>query len=462
MKLLFNKSINKLLILFLLFVSIITMTSSVSSASSNTLNQIPSSTEKESVSSIKSWHEGIDSQLGGQFRVVGSVSFTDDDSIYSLADSGPYYDGNANFRLKNKTYFNDMIYLTAHYEAVLAGGETRNAQKKIEDMFPNLIEENLISNNINDNYRFFDFSKTLDDENRYILYHRLDRFSLTLHSDWSTLRIGRQAITWGNGLVFNPIDLFNPFAPTDIERDYKMGDDMINAQISYEKIGDLQLLYVPRRDPEDQDVKWTESSLAGKIHFTAGITEFDIITAHHYKDIVAGISSAGYLMDAAWRLDVTWTFIDEDSQKENFLSLIANIDYSWVWSNKNLYGFVELYFNGIGNEKYSETISDPIITERLLRGDLFVLGKKYISTGMQAQAHPLVNVYLTVICNIADPSAVFQPRIIWDAVEDIQLTLGGNINIGPSESEFGGFTIPGTNYAYKTSDTVYLWLTCYF
>ena len=38
---------------------------------------------------------------------------------------------------------------------------------------------------------------------------------------WGVVCVGRQAVTWGNGLIFNPMDLFNPFSPVDIERDYK-------------------------------------------------------------------------------------------------------------------------------------------------------------------------------------------------------------------------------------------------
>ena len=69
---------------------------------------------------------------------------------------------------------------------------------------------------------------------------------MTFERDWGLARIGRQAVTWGNGFLFNPMDLFNPFAPTQIDRDYKIGDDMIFTQFPLKQTGDLQLLYVPR------------------------------------------------------------------------------------------------------------------------------------------------------------------------------------------------------------------------
>ena len=457
-------SLTKLLVIGLLFFSFVSaLPLSVSWASPDFPDQSTPATTEISQPDSKSWYKNIESQWGGQFKVRGSVSWPDDDSIYSLIDSGPLYDGSADFRLKNKTYLNNWIYSTIHYEAVLYGGDTMHTQKKLEELFPNLFEDSLmLGGSINDDRRFFDLTKTIDEDDSHILYHRLDRFSLTLQPDWATIRIGRQALTWGNGLLFNPMDLFNPFAPTDIERDYKVGDDMVTTQFTIEKTGGIQLLYVPRRDPVDHNVKWSNSSLAGKFHFAAGTTEFDIMAAHHYEDFIAGLGSSGYFMDAAWRLDATWTFLYEDTDSNGFLSLVANMDYSWIWWKKNFYGFMEFYFNGIGDENYSEAISDTAITERLIRGDLFVLGRKYLSTGIEMELHPLIKANLTVISNIADPSGIIQPRILWDITGNIQCTFGGSIYCGPSDTEFGGFNIPGTNYSYKAPNVAYIWLTYFF
>ena len=104
-------SCNKLsklhLIGFLLVFSLAGIATGVSWASPDIPDQ--SQPEKNHISQpdSKSWYENIESQWGGQFKIRGSVSWPDDDSIYSLIDSGPLYDGSADFRLKNKTYLND-------------------------------------------------------------------------------------------------------------------------------------------------------------------------------------------------------------------------------------------------------------------------------------------------------------------------------------------------------------------
>jgi len=208
---------------------------------------------------------------------------------------------------------------------------------------------------------------------------------------------------------------------------------------------------VPYRDQATHNVKWSESSIAGKLYFSVGVVEFDIMTAHYYEDFVTGIGSTGFLWMAH---GCHLTLLDKDTDTDGFLSLVANIDYSWIWWKKNFYGFIEFYFNGIGNENYSKAISDPAITERLIRGDLFVLGRKYLSTGIEIELHPLIKANLTLISNLADPSGIIQPHVVFDLTEEIQCTIGGNIYC--SDTEFGGFNMSGTDYLYKSPNSAYL------
>jgi hypothetical protein len=239
---------------------------------------------------------------------------------------------------------------------------------------------------------------------------------------------------------------------------------MVAVQFAMPDMGDLQGLYVPRRNPEDDEVQWNQSALAAKLHFAAATTEFDAMAAKNYDDLVGGIGASGYLSDAAWRLDATWTYVDDTDYegRRDFFSLVANLDYSWIWITKNFYGFIEYYYNGLGQDDYAKAIFDPEYTERLLRGNLFALGKQYLNAQIQAELHPLLNVYFTSISNVEDPSGILQPRAVWDLMQNLQLTVGANIFWGGKDTEYGGFIIPGTNLGSKSPDDAYLWLTYYF
>jgi len=405
-------------------------------------------------------HLDIDDYWGGHLKIYGSASWPSSDSLFNTVESETFYDGYAELRVKNRLFFGDWGDLDTHYEIILSGGDTRRMVRSLMQMNPDLFTDSTATGGIlEDDRRLMDLTGTIDEDEGSVLYHRLDRLALRLFPEWGTVRVGRQAVTWGNGLLFNPMDLFNPFSPADIERDYKVGDDMVSAQFTVPRGGELQFLYVPRRSRVSGDLEWEQSSLAGKFHFSRDTTEFDIMAAEHYGDAVIGLGSTGYLKDAAWRLDGTWTGTDND---DGYLSVAANIDYSWVWGERNWYGFVEFYYNGLSHNQYSEAYRDSAIASRMERGELFTLGRTYLSGHIRVELHPLFNVYVTVIENLADPSGVVQPRAVWDMAEDMQVTFGGSLYHGRKGTEFGGIVIPGTNLIDKPSSNAFLRISYFF
>jgi len=404
----------------------------------------------------------IDTHWGGRIKATGRVAQTDDDTIFEPVGTGTHWDGSFNFRLINETFFSDSVFTEIAYELIGSGGDTVRKTNELKELFPNL-PDNIFFFGIplDDDRRLMDLTDTIADEDSYFLVQRLDRLYLALMPQWGSIKIGRQAITWGNGFIFNSFDLFNPFPPTVIDRDYKVGDDMLNIQTSIPGMGNLQGLYVARRDPDNDSVTTDQASLAGKLQVAAGTTEFEFMGAKHFEDHVAGVGTTGYLGDAAWRVDGTWTFLD-DNDDDDYLSLMANMDYSWVWFDKNFYGFVEYYFNGLGEDDYQDAVLDPAIAERVARGELFALGRHYLSGHIQLELHPLFQVFLTSINNVEDPSGTLQPYATWDITQNLQLTGGVNVSYGAKGTEYGGFKLPGSDIRTKSPDNAYLWLLYYF
>ncbi len=405
----------------------------------------------------------IDMHWGGRLKAIGSATFAKDDTIFEPVGSGTYLNLDTDLRINNEIFFSDWGYFETQYELILNGGETRKKNRELREIFPNFQEGAFfLDTPLDDDNRFMNLTHTIKEENSYILLQRIDRLNLTLKPNWGLARIGRQAITWGNGLIFNPMDLFNPFPPTDIQRDYKIGDDMALAQITLPNTVDLQLLYVLRRDPDTHNVEADQNSLAGLLHFAFGTTEFDVMATRHYDDYVVGSGVTGILGGAAWRADATWTFLDGG---DNYLSVVTNVDYSWAWWAKNFYGMIEYYYNGLGRNNYPQALLNPNIGERIRRGELFVLGKNYMSAEIQAELHPLFSVYLTAINNVKDPSGIIQPRAVWNITQDLDMIIGANIFYGANGdpgSELGGFIIPGTPIHSRSPNSAYLWFNYYF
>ena len=91
------------------------------------------------------------------------------------------------------------------------------------------------------------WSCVIIDENDAVALLHIDRLWLEFTGEELVLRVGRQAISWGNGILFSAFDLFNPFSPTEIDTDYKPGDDLIYSQLLLPGGGDIQALIVARR-----------------------------------------------------------------------------------------------------------------------------------------------------------------------------------------------------------------------
>ena len=413
----------------------------------------------------KEWFDALSPRWGGHFRGRGNASRPDDESVYGLEGSRTRYDGSLEFRFKNKLFFEEWGVLETHYEAFLNGGDTREKGLELERRFPDVFGGGFEAAGVRpveDDRRLLDLTETLDKGNRHILYHRLDRLVLTLQPAWGTVRLGRQALTWGNGMLFNPMDLFNPFAPIDVDRDYKIGDDMALAQVSFEELGEFQLLYVPRRNPVSGDVEWDSSAVAGKYHFFRKSREFELMAARNYETLVLGAGALGYLGATAWRISGTWTFLPEKSDAGNYLRLVANLDYSWVWWERNWYGFLEFYYNGLGEDDYTGALDDSDRIRALDRGEIFTLGRMYLAGHVDLEIHPLVNLFLTGILNLADPSLVFQPRGVWSVTQNLDVMLGATLYAGGPDTEYGGFDLAETDFQIVPADNAYLWLTWYF
>ena len=400
---------------------------------------------------------------GGYLKLRGQASWPDDDSFLGAEDETPFYDGSIEGRLTNRTRFGARAYFDTHYEIILNGGDTRSRESDIGLPVAALQGRTFFSTAPpTDRARLMDLTATIDSNDQRILYHRLDRLVLTVTPSWGSIRIGRQAYSLGNGLIFNPMDLLNPFGPSDIEREYKIGDDLALLQWNAWDRGDLQLLYVQRREPRTQDLRFSRSSTAAVLKTALGSHELTFLATRHFDDYVLGAGATGYFADAAWRLDATYTFLEDGDDQSGYLSMVANMDYSWQWWATNVYGLVEFYYSGIGDDEPDRSLEDEDLNERLARGELFNLGRYYLAQEMRIELHPLVNFFCTNITNLEDPSGFSQPRIVWDIADAWRFTLGGINYYGGDDTEYGGFRISGAPFKFQPADAVYAWLSWYF
>jgi hypothetical protein len=399
-------------------------------------------------------------KFSGEVKAIGSASWPGSDTLIQPEGSKTFYDGLFEGRLKGQAFFTDWVNVDIQDVIGITGGNTRQASgQSATPLF--LSQGDLPGSPPSDDRQLLNMSWTHATGREFVAYDRVDRLALTLKKDALLATLGRQAITWGNGLIFNPMDLINPFGPTDVVREYKVGQDMAFAQVSVGSFANVQLLWAPRRDPDTELVKEEQSAYAVKGHIAVGNTDLDIVAAKNFGDKIIAGGANGQLGGAVWRADVLWTF-PRDGNQSTYLSGVANLDYSWVWWGRNWYGYIEAYYNGAGKYNYGFAVNDTYIQRKINEGVLFTLGKWYGDTTVRVELHPLVNAYLTVISNVEDPSFIVQPRVSWDITRSLRLTAWGNIAAGRKGSEFGGFTVPGTSLTQTPPNGGFAWISYYF
>ena len=312
----------------------------------------------------------------------------------------------------------------------------------------------------NDRRHLVDLSLETADESHFQSILRLDRASIEYIGEKLVLRIGRQAISWGNGLIFQALDPFNPFSPTEIDRDYKTGEDMFYSQWLFDSGSDVQLISVIRRNLQTNDIDENSSSFASKLHARLNLLdlEYDLILSYHYSEPFLGTGVSRDLLGALLRFDISLT---EVQHREWILKFTTNIDRSWVLFDTNVYAYLEYFFNELGQNSSNILELNPILVDQIDRGELFTIGKNYLATGLQIEIHPLVNAYPSAVFNLNDESGIFQTRLVYDWAQNLTLFFGVNVPFGPRNSEFGGISLPDQSFLSPTSD-LYLRLTYYY
>ena len=392
--------------------------------------------------------------LSGDIKFLQQYSQAEDDSLESSLGETDIRSSALTVRLIGD-YTNQNLELNAHY---LLNGQHGNAvklQNQLKTLFPDLVVDTQKTQWLRLEHNLISTDNTL-------VTHSLDRLYIGHSSEHLVVKLGRQALSWGNGLVFKPMDLFDPFAPNAIDTSYKPGIDMGYAQWLFNDGSDLAALVVPRRDPSSGHVESSESSSAAKWHIFQQSLQSDLMLAHDYGDTVAAAALSGPWGDALWRFEWVPTFFDNGGQRD---SAIFNLENAWTWGNRNVSGYVEYFRNGfgVGGRDYTLEQLPSYLVKRLARGQVFNTGRDYLAGGVRITWSPLLQIDPLLIYNLNDQSVLLFVHGDYSLSQNLSLDLGINIGFGPKGTEFGGIeTSSGSGVYYKPLNQLYARLAYYF
>ena len=298
--------------------------------------------------------------------------------------------------------------------------------------------------------RYFDleYEFTIGDDVAGVL--EFDRLNVQWDRPSFRLVLGRQTMTWGVNYFWPVLDLFAPFAPERVDREYKPGIDAIRLTVPVGDFSEVEVVTAGqgKRFPED-------FSLASLGRFNRGSSDLGYMGGRFHTDTVLG----GFLTSDAFgtglRAEAAFTKSgdekDAEIDRERFLRASGGID-------RQLTGYlnltIEAHFNGFGakSPKGYRRIAE---SDRVRRGEVTSLGRYYTGASVAWQAHPLVNLSGAFLTNWGDPSTLLQMAGDWSATQNLVIQLGGMYGFGPGLDDDGelqseyGFVPPTLWWAFK-------------
>jgi len=256
--------------------------------------------------------------------------------------------------------------------------------------------------------RYFDLETTVVDSDDLLVVAEFDRLNLRWERPGFRLIAGRQAITWGVTYFWPVLDLFAPFAPQRIDRDYKPGVDAVRATIPLGDFSEMELVAAGQgRDMPD------DFAGAGLARFNLGLTDIGVMAGSFHTDTVVGSFLTTDLKGTGLRCEIAFTESgdpeDADIGRGSFVRATAGIDRQ-LTATLNL--TAEASWNGFGAEEPA-LYPRIAVSDRFLRGEVSSLGRIYAGVSLGWQLHPLVSASAAVISNLGDGSVLFQPGVSW-------------------------------------------------
>lgn len=279
-------------------------------------------------------------------------------------------------------------------------------------------------------------SWSIDRSDRLAWRHEIDRLQIQGRFSWGDVTLGRQAIGWGVGLLWEPLDLLTGFSPVQIDREYRLGVDAARLLVPVGPFTEVDLVYVAYGTPFDEQVA------AGRWRTTFAEQQLDVglVAGKFFEDAVLGALAvtevAGFGVHSS--LNLTHHYGD-DVGPADFARWVIGADRRFP---HDVLAVVEYYLNGWGASSPDGYLA-RLGSDRVRRGEVYNVGRHYLGFAVDWEAHPLVHLLARGQCNLTDPSAQLGPALTISLSNEAQLEAGAYFSVGESldglelGSEFG-------------------------
>ncbi len=296
-------------------------------------------------------------------------------------------------------------------------------------------------------YRIVQLDNAISTSDAYSYRHEIDRALVAFHYDRADVTIGRQAVGLGRGVLFSAIDVFSPFSPLEIDREWRRGVDAIQGDVRLTDTASVGLVGAFA-------ASWDDSALLGRIRgrSASGLFDGEVVVGKRAEDTMYGGSFSAALGEAEVHgelafFDTPEAFVDGALFGGDDLVTKAVLGASYTFNVGNgLTVWAEYHFSGFGSGDIAEAqqrLQDPDYVERFLRGDTQIVGRH--ATAIQASylVNDLWSLNFVWIANPDDGSGVLTPSINLTLSDKVTIVASLYVPYGDDIDEAG---IPQSEY----------------
>jgi len=294
-------------------------------------------------------------------------------------------------------------------------------------------------------YRITQLDWEIAADDRFAYRHEIDRGLVALHPEWGDVTIGRQAIGLGRGVLFGAVDVFNPFSPLEVDREWRRGVDAFRAEYRFSPTSSAELLSAFGQT-------WEQSAVLGRIRGYVGDVDGSLLFGKRAEDFMVGTAVSAIVKDAEVHaelavFDTPEAWPNDDLWGDDHLVVKTVLGTSYTFDvGTGLTVLLEHHYSGFGVADAEDAVPrllDPDFQERFLRGDTQILGRQALAAQFSYLFDDAVSGSFLVLTNPTDGSGVVGPSLRIDL--DKNVTLIGSAFIpwgdepvwGQVRSEYG-------------------------
>ncbi len=257
---------------------------------------------------------------------------------------------------------------------------------------------------------------------------RVERLKLSRNLGLVDVDVGRQPVTLGTSHFVSVLDVLAPFPPGDLDSTYKPGIDAARLRGSIGEEGEAEII-AAAADP------WRDSAAIARLRHPFKSVDFELLGGRFRKHHFGGL---------AWEGDIdpfaVWgeTAVFEHSGATQF-SGIAGGEYKVA---QNTTVGAAYFYQGFGAAR-SGDLAAAALQAPYREGWAFLGARQYAMVTGHAEPHALISLDLGGIFSLVDGSTLWQPRLTWNAADEMDVSLYGWLATGRApgplsiNSEFG-------------------------